>query len=314
MGSPSVAASSLESIVKASYNPDSDFEVVAVVTQPPAPSGRNKILTPSPVQVYAESQKIRLFTPEKANEQDFLQNLSSLSPDLCITAAYGNFLPSKFLMIPKFGTLNIHPSLLPKYRGAAPVQRCLENGDAATGVSIVFTVLKMDAGPIVKQVRRPLEGNEKAPEVLEEMFTLGTSELLKLLPTVWDGTVVRSEQDEAQVSLAAKICSADARVDFSTMSALDIHNRGRGFAGWPGLWSSFSVGPDGDRQRIKIITTVCLESHKTMIENGAKNFSNAIEFVKQNKTSGTCSSALSQYELSSNKTSHHVTVHSGNYE
>ncbi len=151
LGTPDVAAKSLEMIVEGSKagkagsdDPDYDgFEVVAVVSQPPAPAGRKMKLTPSPVQVMAESLNIPLYIPTKAKDEDFLAMLEELQPDLCITAAYGNFLPKRFLAIPKHGTLNIHPSLLPLYRGAAPVQRCLERGDAVTGITVAETVLKV---------------------------------------------------------------------------------------------------------------------------------------------------------------------------
>ena len=103
-------------------------------------------------------------TPIKAKDEDFLSNLEEMAPDLCITAAYGQWLPKRFLSIPKLGTINVHPSLLPLFRGAAPVQRCLERGDSSTGVSIVETVLKMDAGPVIKQLNYPLSGDEKASD------------------------------------------------------------------------------------------------------------------------------------------------------
>ena len=127
LGTPECAARSLEILSTASS--EVGYDLVAVVTQPPAPSGRNKKLTPSPVHILADKLQIPVLCPEKAKDPVFLESLRILQPDLCITAAYGNFLPTTFLQIPKLGTINIHPSLLPKYRGAAPVQRCLENGD-----------------------------------------------------------------------------------------------------------------------------------------------------------------------------------------
>ena len=123
LGTPDFAANCLKTLINRSVINDakSTYEIAAVVSQPPAPSGRSKKPLPSPVHSLAEANNITVFTPEKAKDEGFLTTLASLQPDLCITAAYGNFLPSKFLSIPKFGTLNIHPSLLPLYRGAAPV-------------------------------------------------------------------------------------------------------------------------------------------------------------------------------------------------
>lgn len=152
LGTPDIAASSLELLIEASrQGKGGGFDVVRAVSNPPARTGRKKVLQPSPVQALAERESIPVMTPATARDEEFLAELEGLEPDLCITAAYGQFLPRRFLNIPKFGTLNVHPSLLPLYRGASPVQRCLEAGDAKTGVTVAFTVLKMDAGPVVRQ-------------------------------------------------------------------------------------------------------------------------------------------------------------------
>jgi len=152
LGTPPVAARSLELLLAASRAGEGGgFEVAAVVSQPPARTGRKMKLTPSPVAQLAESEGIELLTPASAREAPFLARLAELAPDLCITAAYGCFLPQTFLDLPRLGTLNIHPSHLPLYRGAAPLQRCLEAGEAAAGVTVAFTVLKMDAGPVLRQ-------------------------------------------------------------------------------------------------------------------------------------------------------------------
>lgn len=155
LGTPDVAALSLDLLLEASRQDQADgFDVVRVVSNPPARTGRKKVLQPSPVQALAETEGVPIMTPVTARDEIFLTELEDLQPDLCITAAYGQFLPQRFLDIPKYGTLNVHPSLLPRYRGASPVQRCLEAGDAETGVTVAFTVLKMDAGPIVRQTVR----------------------------------------------------------------------------------------------------------------------------------------------------------------
>lgn len=265
-GTPDVAAECLRILHDAAILPQSSFSIVAVVTQPPAPAGRNKKMTPSPVQVIAEKLMIPIFSPEKAKDEEFLSALLAIEPDLCITAAYGNYLPRKFLAIPKCGTVNIHPSLLPKYRGAAPAQRCLEAGDLVSGVSVLFTVQKMDAGPIIKQHIRTLTGQEKAPDFLAEMFSVGAGLLLDALPSIFDGRVKLNliEQDEAEASSADKLSPLEARTDFSVSSAEKTHNKARGLAGWPGLWSTFTVTPEGEAegepQRIKIISTKVLDT------------------------------------------------------
>ena len=189
LGTPSVAARSLELLLAgARAGRGGGFDIAAVVSQPPKPTGRKKKLTPSPVHELAEKEGLNLLTPPDAKDEAFLTALADLEPDLCITAAYGCFLPQRFLDLPAFGTLNIHPSLLPLYRGAAPVQRCLEAGDATTGVTVAFTVLAMDAGPVLRQVQRPLGGDEPATDLLLELFETGTEQLLEALPSVWDGS------------------------------------------------------------------------------------------------------------------------------
>jgi methionyl-tRNA formyltransferase len=160
---------------------------------------------------------------------------------LCITAAYGNFLPKKFLAIPKFGTLNIHPSLLPKYRGASPVQRCLENSDAETGVSILYTISKMDAGPILMQKKIALKGHEKSTDVLNELFDIGTKELINLLPSVFNNSVQSIDQVEVNATHALKISANESLIDFQTMSATTIHNKCRAFSDWPGIHCIITV-------------------------------------------------------------------------
>ena len=158
-----------------------------------------------------------------------MRRLEELQPDLCVTAAYGNMLPKRFLAIPMHGTLNIHPSLLPKYRGAAPVNRCLERGDAETGVSLAFTVLACDAGPVLAQRTLQLDGNEQAPELLTSLFELGSQLLLDRLPEVWSGQAERDAQpqDAEQATHAAKMSKEDALLDFS-LPAHVLHNKVRG--------------------------------------------------------------------------------------
>lgn len=263
LGTPEVAAQSLSTLINAAKAPDAEFEVAAVVTQPATMMGRGKKrkLTPSAVAQVAEAAGIEVLAPAKAKDDEFLSALEALAPDLCVTAAYGQWLPKRFLAIPRLGTLNIHPSLLPRWRGASPVQRTLEAGDAKSGVTVLWTVSKMDAGPIASQYECELTGDEKAPDFLTEMFAVGTKELLQLLPKVWSGECSFDSsmpQDEAEVTAADKITVEEGQVCFATESASTVHNKVRAFAGWPGVSSEFVVG-EGDPQRIKLITTCVVE-------------------------------------------------------
>lgn len=304
LGTPEVAAHSLQllydhSVFQRQHLSNSstlsnssrgiNYEIALVVSQPPSLAGRNKKLTQSPVHELATQLGLPLLTPDSAKDTEFLDHLERLDIDLCITAAYGNFLPKRFLSIPRHGTVNIHPSLLPRYRGAAPVQRCLENGDSTTGVSIVFTVSKMDAGPIIRQITYPLKGDEKAPQVLMDCFDAGTKGLIELFPRILTGDICYNAtsgiganvmyQTEEDATPAPKLNSSDATIDFGTMNASQIHNRCRGYSEWPGIAASFIIGAEAtELSRIKIITTHVLPM-PSACEGGLRD----IKVVKLNK-------------------------------
>lgn len=267
LGTPECAKEVLARVLDAAEGRESAFEVAAVVSQPGRPRGRGRKsdeAAPSPVAELALRRGMaedRVLCPEKANEEWFLDALRALDVDLAVTAAYGNFLPQKFLDIPKLGTLNIHPSLLPQWRGAAPVQRALESGQSETGVSVAYTVLKMDAGPVLRQVTRPLKGDEKAPDLLTELFETGVGALLEELPSVFAGDAAARAvpQGEETLSHAAKVSPEEGELDFTKQSALECHNKVRAFAGWPGTKATLKIKANGDEESkevvLKIITT-----------------------------------------------------------
>jgi len=248
LGTPAVAARALEIL----FAEEELLQIVLVVSQPPARAARGTTLTPSPVHALALERGIPVLTPETAKDDAFLGMLESLAPDLCITAAYGNILPERFLAIPKRGTLNIHPSLLPLYRGAAPVQRAVEEGSATTGVSVAFTVLAMDAGPIAAQVNEALDPNIKAPALLAHLFEVGARALVEVLPNIVNGSLVPVPQDSARVTKAKKL-SVDEGILHWNEPALRLHNKVRAFAGWPGTRARLMVA--GEPQDMKIVTT-----------------------------------------------------------
>lgn len=249
LGTPEVAAKALEILLREA---SSLIQIVLVVSQPPARSTRHANLIKSPVHELALQHGIPVLTPETAKDSVFLNDLAELQPDLCITAAYGNYLPAAFLSIPKFGTLNIHPSLLPLYRGAAPVQRSIENGDQTTGVSILYTVSKMDAGPIVAQEFYDLSHEIKSMEALQVLFEKGAKLLVSCLKKVFLGSIEPLEQDESRATHAAKIRPEEGVLDFS-LPAERIHNKVRAFAQWPGTKATLFI--DQKPTEIKVITT-----------------------------------------------------------
>ena len=259
LGTPEVAASSLQSIYDASTLPEANFEVAAVVTQPPKRRKRKGKLEPSPVGKVAEDLGLSVLCPEKANEKGFLDHLADeVRPDLCITAAYGQYLPKRFLATPVCGTVNIHPSLLPRWRGASPVQRSLEAGDNPVGVTVLYTVSKMDAGPIIAQEEKEIGENETADKVLPMLFEIGTNLLLDKLPEILDGSITMetaTPQDEDQAVAAPLIHSSEAEFKVWEQSARTCHNRLRGFAMWPGAFMYFQVGDREEIMKVKVTET-----------------------------------------------------------
>uniref|UniRef100_A0A0D9YDD5 Methionyl-tRNA formyltransferase, mitochondrial n=1 Tax=Oryza glumipatula TaxID=40148 RepID=A0A0D9YDD5_9ORYZ len=271
LGSPQVAASVLETLLVASESPDSAFQVAAVVTQPPAAKNRGRKLMPSAVAQLALDRGFPgdlIFTPERAGEEAFLSDLKEVRPELCITAAYGNILPQRFLDIPPYGTVNIHPSLLPLYRGAAPVQRALQDGVEETGVSLAYTVRALDAGPVIASEKFTVDEYIKAPELLAILFNLGSKLLLRELPSILDGSAKEKAkpQDDSKVTHAPKLNSDESWLSFNQEAKL-LHNKVRAFAGWPGTRAKLQlVNQNGepDVLEIKVISTkACASCDKT---------------------------------------------------
>jgi len=250
LGTPDVAASSLRALVDASKDENSCYEMIGVVTQPPKRRKRRGKVVPSAVGLVAEELDIPVLCPEKAKDPEFLDELENeIRPDLCITAAYGQYLPKRFLGIPKYGTLNIHPSLLPRWRGASPVQRSLQAGDNPVGVSVLFTVQKMDAGPIVRQSTYPLNNDvDNATNLLPALFQTGTQCLIDVLPDVVAGRITMEEgvtvQDENEVVDAEKIAPEEAMLAVWEDGARVCHNKVRGFSMWPGTYLLCQVGDE----------------------------------------------------------------------
>lgn len=263
LGTPEVAATTLSTIHEASLQPESAFQVVAVVTQPAKRRKRKGKVEPSPVERVAQDLGLACFTPESAKDPSFLEQLETdVRPDLCITAAYGQYLPKRFLATPSLGTVNIHPSLLPRWRGASPVQRSLEAGDQPLGVTVLYTVSKMDAGPIIAQQAEEIDENETATTVLPKLFAIGTQLLLDALPDILEGRITMETaqaQDEHQATQARMIDSSEAELRVWEESARTCHNRLRGFSMWPQAFMYFKVGDDDDKDRepikVKILET-----------------------------------------------------------
>ena len=241
MGTPDPAARVLRLLLSEG---SAYAECVGVVSQPPARSSRSKENVLSAVHTLAIESELPVWTPDKIGSPDSVEQLKSWAPDLCITAAYGQYLPLRVLNIARLGTLNIHPSLLPRYRGAAPVQRTLLAGDKETGVTLLMSVREMDAGPIVSQLRKPLNGDEVASDLLKDLVDMGARELVRIFSTFEFETLAAFPtvpQSQEGVVHAPKIDPSESSAKWNE-GAVQVHNQVRGLNLWPGTKAKMKVG------------------------------------------------------------------------
>ena len=225
-GTPEFAVPALTRLV------DSAHRVAAVVTQPDRARGRGQRVSESPVKRAATARGARVLQPERLGDGAFLATLSALEPDLAVVAAYGRMLPDAVLAAPRLRTINIHPSLLPKYRGAAPVQRAIIAGETETGVTIMRLVREMDAGPTFARRTRPIAPDETSDVVEADLSRLGADLLLEVIDRLEDGTATEHPQDHEAATLAPRLSREDGRIDWHA-PATAIHNRVRGLHPWP---------------------------------------------------------------------------------
>ena len=226
MGTPDIAATCLKRILA------DGFQVVGVYTQPDRPKGRGMKLTASPVKEVALEAGIPVFQPENFREEETVEALRALKPDVCAVVAYGRILPQKVLDVPTFGCINIHASLLPKYRGSAPYQWAVLNGEKETGVTAMYLCREMDAGDMIDRVTTPIGENETAGEVLDRLALLGAGLLSKTLTRFQAGPVAGEKQDESLVSYAPMLDKSLCPIDFHR-TAQQVHDQVRGLQPWP---------------------------------------------------------------------------------
>ena len=226
MGTPDIAATCLKRILA------DGFQVVGVYTQPDRPKGRGMKLTASPVKEVALDAGIPVFQPENFREEETVEALRALKPDVCAVVAYGRILPQKVLDVPTFGCINIHASLLPKYRGSAPYQWAVLNGEKETGVTAMYLCREMDAGDMIDRVTTPIGENETAGEVLDRLALLGAGLLSKTLSRFRAGPVAGEKQDESLVSYAPMLDKSLCPIDFHR-TAQQVHDQVRGLQPWP---------------------------------------------------------------------------------
>ncbi|MCC2678074.1 MAG: methionyl-tRNA formyltransferase [Pseudobdellovibrio sp.] len=250
LGTPAFAEVHLQCLLN-----DARFEVVGVVSQPDRPAGRNLQLTPSPVKVLAVKNGIEVITPEKLkNEPAEFEKIKSWKADVAVVVAFGQILTQEFLDSFKYGAVNVHGSLLPKWRGAAPIQRSLEAGDKESGVSLQKMVKKLDAGPVIGERRILLPIEMGATELYERMSKLGCELLVNDLVQYIKGELQPVVQDESQVTIAKKIEKSESQLSWNLPASV-IHNRVRAFDMGPGTYVMIK------EKRLKI--------HKTYLISGA---------------------------------------------
>ena len=229
-GTPEFAVPTLQALL------DSPHQVVAVVTQPDRPKGRGQKSQPSPVKQLALANGLPILEPERLRDTAFLDRLRAVSGDLGVVAAYGRILPEAVLGIPKEGLINVHASLLPKYRGAAPVHRAVMAGESETGVTIMRVVKALDAGAMISKVTRPIRWDETSADVERDLAVIGGHALVAAVNAMLEGSAVETPQQEAEATYAHKIEKNDGVIDWSR-SARDIHNQIRGLYPWPHAFS-----------------------------------------------------------------------------
>ena len=225
MGTPDFSTKVLEMLI-------AEHDVIAVVTQPDRPVGRKKILTPPPVKKVAVEHEIPVYQPEKLNNSSELEELLSLDADIIVTAAFGQLLPESLLKAPRLGAINVHASLLPKYRGGAPIHQAIIDGEKETGITIMYMVKNLDAGNIISQKAIRIDDSDNVGTMHDKLSFLGAELLKDTLPCIIDGTNDSIPQDDTKATFASNISREDERIDWQ-QSAQAIHNHIRGLSPWP---------------------------------------------------------------------------------
>ena len=243
MGTPDFALFSLDALVK------SGEEIVGVVTQPDKPKGRGYTLTPPPVKVYALEHGIEVFQPITLKDGAFLETLEKLAPEMIAVVAYGKILPKYVLDYPKYGCINVHGSLLPKYRGAAPMQRAIMDGEKVTGVTTMYMAEGLDTGDMLIKAEMEILEDDNFESVHDKLGALGADTLLKTVEAAKNGTLEPKVQDDSLSTYAAKIEKAECLIDFG-IDARTLHNRIRGLSPFP---LAFTYLPSG--KMFKIVKT-----------------------------------------------------------
>jgi methionyl-tRNA formyltransferase len=285
-GTPDFAIPALEALIREDYN------ITDIFTQPDKPTGRKQTLSPPPVKLRAESLKpvkpsgpraftgLKVFQPKTLKDDDAFESFTKLNPDICIVAAYGKIIPKRYLGIPKYGFVNVHPSLLPKYRGPSPIQTAILNGEKETGVTIIIVDEEIDHGGIVSSIKYQVSRYKNYKEIEDDLAKLGAKLLIETLPKYVDGNFQLKSQDHSQATFTKMLSREDGRINWSE-PAVKIYNKIRALNPEPGAWTTWNgkilnIKKAGLQDEKINIQTIQIEGKKEMafqeFLNGHPNF------------------------------------------
>lgn len=247
MGTPEFAVPSLQSLIKQNHS------IVGVFCQPPKPAHRGQQIQKCPVQIYAEQEHLKVYTPIKLSDPGTWELFQSLTPDVVVVVAYGALLPERYLNYPPYGCLNVHGSLLPRWRGASPIQSSICAGDKESGITLMEMTKELDAGRMIAQKSCPILPDTTAASLHDALKILGASLLEEKLLPYCEGKITPIEQDEPLVTYAPKLTRDSGKIDWNK-SALELERQIRGFYPWPGSWFLYN-GEVIKVHRAKVITS-----------------------------------------------------------
>ncbi len=240
----------------------SDHSLQLVVTQPPNPAGRGRKPNPTPAARWANANSIPFIETDNANTPEMIEKIAAYKPDLIVVIAFGQKVGNDLINLPPKGAINVHASLLPKYRGAAPINWAIINGETETGISIITLAEKMDAGCILGQSKTDIAPDETAGRLHDRLAKIAAPLLLKTIDQIADGTVSYTEQDHSEATLAPKLKKSDGFIDFNE-SAVSLERKIRGFWPWPGASTSYLSKKTGKSIRVSIMAVQVVETSNT---------------------------------------------------
>lgn len=280
MGTPDFAVPCLESIINAGH------EVVGVFTQPDKPKGRGYTMTPPPVKVVALDNSIPVFQPTTVKDGEAQKMLTELAPDCIVVVAYGKILPKEIINLPKYGCINVHASLLPKYRGAAPIQWSVINGEKETGVTTMYMDVGLDTGDMIMKKSCKIREDETAGELHDELSALGSQLIVETLDALKNNTAVREKQDDSLSCYSPMLDKSLCKIDWS-LSSEQVHNKVRGLSPWPVAVSSIGG------KKVKI--------HKTALSNSNGKSGEIISLSPLTVACGSGSVIITELQLEGKK-------------